>query len=63
VGREKFLKCDFFNYIKIKDHKKWESEKNKTKLEDGKNKAHNIRHIFFLSSKAMWVAIDCRSKN
>jgi hypothetical protein len=24
VGREKFLKCDFFNYIKIKNHKKWE---------------------------------------
>jgi hypothetical protein len=29
VGREKFLKCDFFNYIKIKSHKKWESEKTK----------------------------------
>jgi hypothetical protein len=29
VGRETFLKCDsfFFNYIKIKNHKKWESEK------------------------------------
>jgi hypothetical protein len=27
VGREKFLKCDFFNYITIKNHKKWESEK------------------------------------
>jgi hypothetical protein len=29
VGREKFLKCDFFNYIKIKNHKKCESEKTK----------------------------------
>jgi hypothetical protein len=27
VGREKFLKRDFFNYIKMKNHKKWESEK------------------------------------
>jgi hypothetical protein len=36
AGREKFLKCDFFNYIKIKNHKKWESDKNKTKLEKGK---------------------------
>jgi hypothetical protein len=27
VGRKKFLKCDFFNYMKIKNHKKWESEK------------------------------------
>jgi hypothetical protein len=27
VGREKFVKCDFFNYIKIKNNKKWESEK------------------------------------
>jgi hypothetical protein len=27
VGREKFLKCDFFNYIKIESYKKWESEK------------------------------------
>jgi hypothetical protein len=66
VGREKFLKFDFFNYMKIKNHKKWES-KNKTKLEKGK-KRHNIRRILyflelFLSSKAMWVAIDCRSKN
>jgi hypothetical protein len=26
VGRETFLKC-FFNYIKIKNHKKWESDK------------------------------------
>jgi hypothetical protein len=29
VGCEKFLKCDFFNYIKIKNLKKWESEKTK----------------------------------
>jgi hypothetical protein len=35
VGREKFLKCDFFNYIKIKNHEKFESEK-QTKLEKGK---------------------------
>jgi hypothetical protein len=36
-----------------------------------KNKAHNIHRILyffflgllFLSSKATWVAIDCRSKN
>jgi hypothetical protein len=27
VGREKFLKSDFSDYIKIKDHKKWESER------------------------------------
>jgi hypothetical protein len=27
VGREKFLKCDFFNYIEIKNHNKLESEK------------------------------------
>jgi hypothetical protein len=26
VGRKMFLKCNFFNYIKIKNHKKWESE-------------------------------------
>jgi hypothetical protein len=32
VGREKFLKFDSFNYIKIKDHKKWESEKTKQKI-------------------------------
>jgi hypothetical protein len=31
----------FFNYIKIKNHKKWESAKNKTELEKGKT----IRHI------------------
>jgi hypothetical protein len=45
--------------------------KNKTKSQKRvKNKAHNIRRIyflfrtiFFLSSKAMWVAIDCRFKN
>jgi hypothetical protein len=29
VGSEKFLKCDFFNYIKIKSHKKLENEKTK----------------------------------
>jgi hypothetical protein len=29
VGCEKCLKCDFFNYIKIKNHKKRESEKTK----------------------------------
>jgi hypothetical protein len=27
LGREKFLKCDFFNYTKIKNRKKLESEK------------------------------------
>jgi hypothetical protein len=27
VGHERFLKCDVFNYIKIKNDKKWESEK------------------------------------
>jgi hypothetical protein len=35
VSREKFLKCDFFNYIRIKNHKNWESEKNKRKLGKG----------------------------
>jgi hypothetical protein len=29
VGCKKFLKCDFFNYIKTKNPKKWESEKQK----------------------------------
>jgi hypothetical protein len=29
VGREKCLRCDFFNYIKIKNHMKWESEETK----------------------------------
>jgi hypothetical protein len=29
VGREKILKCDFFYYVKIKNRKKWESEKTK----------------------------------
>jgi hypothetical protein len=29
VGREKFLKCEFFNYIIIKNHKKWKIEKTK----------------------------------
>jgi hypothetical protein len=29
MGRQKFLKCDFFNYIKIRNHEKWESEKTK----------------------------------
>jgi predicted HAD superfamily hydrolase len=38
VGRQKILKCDFFNYIKIKNHKKWKSEKTK-QLERVKNKA------------------------
>jgi hypothetical protein len=46
VGREKFLKLDFFNYIKIKNHKKLESKKTK-KLEHGKNKAHDIRRILY----------------
>jgi hypothetical protein len=27
VGRKKFLKCDIFNYVQIKNHKKWQSEK------------------------------------
>jgi hypothetical protein len=35
VGGERFLRCDFFNYRKIKNHKKWESENNK-KLGKGK---------------------------
>jgi hypothetical protein len=60
----------FFNYIKITNHKRWESKKTK-QLEKGKNKVHNICHLLyfvlfrttFLSSKAMRVAIDCRSKN
>jgi hypothetical protein len=29
VGRKKFLKSDLFNYTKIKNHKKWESKKQK----------------------------------
>jgi hypothetical protein len=29
LGRKRFLKCDFFNYIKVKNHEKWESEKTK----------------------------------
>jgi hypothetical protein len=41
MGREKFLKCDFFISVNIKNHKKWESEK--TKLEKGKK----IRHIIY----------------
>jgi hypothetical protein len=45
VGREKFLKCDFFNYIKIENHKKWEMEK--TKLEQGKKIKHIIRAIYY----------------
>jgi hypothetical protein len=61
VGNETFLKFDFFNYIKIKNHKKWESEKTKQNYKRVKNKAHNIRRILyffllellFLSSKAM----------
>jgi hypothetical protein len=36
VGREKFMKCDFFNYIKIKNHTKWESEKTKQNQKKGK---------------------------
>jgi hypothetical protein len=34
LGREKFLKCNFFQCIKIKNRYKWESEK-RTKLEKG----------------------------
>jgi hypothetical protein len=45
MGREKFFKGDFFNYIKIKNRKKWESEKTKQNLKRVKNKAHNIRRI------------------
>jgi hypothetical protein len=73
VGREKFFKCNFFiNYLKIKNHKKWGSKKKETRLEKGKNKAHIIHRLlyffflellFYLFSKAMWVAIDCHSKN
>jgi hypothetical protein len=40
VGREKFLKCDFFNYIKIKNHKKWESAKTEQNYKRARNKAH-----------------------
>jgi hypothetical protein len=36
VGGEKFLNTIFYIYIKIKNHKKWESKKNKRKLENGK---------------------------
>jgi hypothetical protein len=35
MGREKFLKSDFFNYIKIKNHKKQESGKTKQKIRKG----------------------------
>jgi hypothetical protein len=47
VGREKFLKCDFFNYIKIKNRKKWESEKTKQNEKRENNTAHYIRRILY----------------
>jgi hypothetical protein len=34
VSSEKFMKCDSFSYIKIKNHKKWESEK-QNKIRNG----------------------------
>jgi hypothetical protein len=43
AGREKFLKCDFFNYIKIENHKKWESEK---KIRKGKKISHIIYAVY-----------------
>jgi hypothetical protein len=42
------LKCNFFNDIKIKNHKKWESEKNKTKLENGKKIKHIIYAVYYI---------------
>jgi hypothetical protein len=72
VGRETFLKCNFLKLYKIKNHDKWEIEKTKQNYKRVKNKAHNIRRIlylfifrtsYFLSSKAILVAIDCHSKN
>jgi hypothetical protein len=47
VGREKFLKCDFFNYIKIKNHKKWEIEKTKQNEKRVKNKAYNVHRLLY----------------
>jgi hypothetical protein len=45
-GSRNVFEMRFFIYIKIKNHKRWESEKTKQKLEKGKkNKAHNIRRI------------------
>jgi hypothetical protein len=41
VGREKFMKCEFFNYIKIKNHRKWESKKQNKIIKRENNKAHN----------------------
>jgi hypothetical protein len=59
-----------FNDIKLKIIRNRKVKKKKQNLKRVKNKAHNIHRIFclfrttfFLSSKAMWVAIDCRSKN
>jgi hypothetical protein len=42
-GRDKILKCDFFNYISIKNHKKWEIKK----IEMLQNKAYNILRILY----------------
>jgi hypothetical protein len=50
VGRKKFLKWDFFNYVKIKNHKKWESEKARTKLEKGKKIRHTIYAVYYIFS-------------
>jgi hypothetical protein len=64
VGREKFLIRYFFNYIKIKNHKKWESEKNKTKLENGKkNKPHNISRILYGVSPPVYYTGNKRASH
>jgi hypothetical protein len=41
-GRGKFFKCDIFNYIKIKNYKKWESEKTQQNYKRVINKASNL---------------------
>jgi hypothetical protein len=48
VGREKFLKCYFLIIQKLKIIRN-DKVKNKTKLEKGKNKAHNTRihHVLY----------------
>jgi hypothetical protein len=46
MGREKFLKSDFY-YKKIKNHKKRESEKTKQNQKRVKNKARDIRRILY----------------
>jgi hypothetical protein len=109
VGGETFLKCDFFNYIKIKEREKPKLNYKRVKkirhllcavyytaylpppppvyytgsgfdnghssvLPSNDHSEHLTRErrqlhpvgfleLLFLSSEAMWVAIDCRFKN